>query len=267
MQPGRAFNRMKLLLLVFLLPALAGAVSDCFAQDFANGLVDAVTIEIVNRRPQPIYVAFSNRAGVPVQAAWTQSCLRFNNETRIPPGGVCRASVPTSVGPSRICASEYPTARGKSPNCFDAQRTNQTIIETNFVPALGCERGEKGCVWYDVNVTPTACTDCEWQATNCRSEDGPSYNLPVRLSCPGAPAFTCQGPIAAVGPHGAKYPANCGAPYANPNCIGGLNAACLQAYFYPMSALGACKYPTSLPQPIARCPMGETLTINFLDGQ
>jgi hypothetical protein len=264
-QQRHGFN--SVLRLVSLLLAMAeAATAQSVAQDFANGLVDAVTVEIVNHRTQPIYVAFSARSSLPAQAVWTPSCLRFNNETRIAPGGACRAFVPTSVGPSRVCASEYPTAQGKSPNCYDAQRTNQTIVETNFVPALGCERGDKGCVWYNVNVTPVDCTDCEWKTNNCNTAGGPAYNLPVNLSCPGEASFTCQGPVASIGPHNTRYPAACGAPWLNPNCVGGLNPTCLQAYFYPMSALGACKYPPSLPQPIAKCPMGKTLTINFLDG-
>lgn len=252
--------------LASLLVALAGWAPPSPAQDSAGGLIDAVSVVVVNRRTVPIYVAFSARSGFPVLPVTSPGCLRFNNETRIDPGQGCRTSVPTSVGPARICASEYPTVRGKLPNCYDAQRTNQTIIETNFVPALGCERGDKGCVWYSVNVTPADCTDCEWKKDNCSSESGPAYNLPVNLSCPGATSFTCQGPVASVGPHKARYPAACGAPYLDPNCVGGLNPSCLQAYFYPMSALGACKYSPFLPQPIAKCPQGSYLTVNFLDG-
>ncbi|MGJ0506582.1 MAG: hypothetical protein ACR652_05485 [Methylocystis sp.] len=265
MQLGPGVFRRLLLLLPFC-AALISAGAPAVAQDFANGLVDAVTVDIVNRRPVPIYVVFSSRTSLPAQASWTASCLRFNNEVRIFPGQTCRASVPTSVGPSRICASETPTAPGKSPNCYDAQRTNQTIIDTNFSLAAGCYPGQKGCVWYSVNVAPANCTDCEWQANNCRDEGGPAYNLPVRLSCAGSPSFTCRGPVAPVGAYGAKYPANCGAPYVYPNCIGGVTATCLQAYFYPMSASGACKYPATLPQPIAQCAQGQTLLVNFLDG-
>ncbi len=264
MQQRHGFRRV--LQLVSLLVAVAETVAPGRAQDFAGGLVDAVAIDVVNRRTVPIYVAFSARSSLPTQPVFGPGCLRFNNETRIDPGTGCRSYIPTSVGPARICASENPTVRGKSPSCYDAQRTNQTIVDTNFVPALGCERGDKGCVWYSVNVTPADCTDCEWKNNNCNTEGGPAYNLPVNVSCPGAPSFTCQGPVASVGPHRARYPAYCGAPYLDPNCIGGVNPSCLQAYFYPMSALGACKYPPTLPQPIAKCPQGSILTVNFLDG-
>jgi hypothetical protein len=89
--------------------------------------------------------------------------------------------------------------------------------------------------------------------------------VPVQLACSGAATFTCRGPVTSTGT-GAKYPFNCGSPFSQPSCVGGLNAACLQAYFYPMSTSGACKYPASKPQPIAQCREGETLFVIFLDG-
>lgn len=254
------FSRILTVLFALLCAAPAAA------QDFGSGLVDTGNVIVVNRRTQPIYVAFSAQPGVLGPVTWSSSCQRYNNEVRIYPGQSCRASVPASAGPARFCASEYPTPAGKAPNCFDAQRTNQTIVETNFSNGVGCYPSQKSCIWYDINVTPASCTDCEWQADNCKAQGGPAYNLPVHLACPGSPSFTCRGPIAPMGPNNTKYPSQCGLPFAAPNCIGGLNAACLQAFFFPMSTSGACKYPPTLPRPIAQCPQGEPLTVTFLDG-
>ncbi len=254
---------------VLALAAWLAPIGAASAQNFGNSLVATGDVEFFNRSPRVLFVAFSVESHLPAQISWTPSCARFNNEVRIAPGERCRASVPFSVGPARFCASEYPSPAGKTANCGPG---NRTIIEANFTSDLGCrlpgeiQSNQKNCTWYDIRVVPPNCTDCDWLSNNCRDAGGPAYNVPVALSCAGAPTFTCRGPIAPVGPYGAKYPAYCGAPYSAPNCVGGLNPTCLQAYFYPMSTSGACKYPTTLPQPNGRCPDGQTLFVTFLEG-
>jgi hypothetical protein len=250
---------------LFLLLASILPGGDAVAQNFGNDLVDTGAVDFLNRSQRALFVSFTVESGLPAPVAWSSNCPRHNKEVRIAPGQNCRASVPASAGVSRFCASEFPSPPGKAANCFEP--SNKTVIETNFASGAGCyPTSQKSCIWYDIRVVPPNCTDCDWLKDNCKDSGGPAFNVPVRLSCAGGPAFTCRGPIGPVGPYGAQYPTQCGAPSAAPNCIGGLNAACLQAYFYPMSTSGACKYPTALPQPIGQCAQGQTLFVTFLDG-
>ena len=270
------FNRLsKRIFSVFFLLALTALSGAAYAQTYGNGLIPSSSVTFVNRSANPRYVAFSVQSGNPGPVVWSSDCERFNNQIYLAPGQVCSASVPSSAGPSRFCARENPAPPGKSPSCFAAQAENLTIIGTNFTSGAGCNRSgdplgvdvvQKSCVWYEISVVPESCTNCAWYGDNCKNGGGPSYNAPVQLSCAGAPTFTCRGPIGPLGAYGAKYPQNCGAPFNQPSCIGGLNGACLQAYFFPMSTSGACKYPTDKPQPNAQCPQGQTLFVTFLDG-
>jgi hypothetical protein len=254
--------------IVFLVAALPlFAIGPARAQTYGSGLVADGSVNFTNRSARPLYVAFSVAPGRPGPVVWSAGCQRFNEQVRLAPGESCVASVPASAGPARFCAAENPEPAGKTPNCYDAQKRNQTIIETNFANGQGCRpTTQNSCVWYDVSIIPESCTNCGWLANNCKDSGGVSYNVPVQLSCRSAPSFTCRGPVAPLGVYGVKFPTNCGTPFNQPNCIGGLNGACLQAYFYPMSTSGACAYPTSKPQPNGQCQQGETLYATFLDG-
>lgn len=258
LQPGR-FARQ-----IILSAALAAMALTAHAETYPG----ASTIIVANSGQRPLYIAFSVQPGKPGPVVWSKNCERFNDQVYLPPGESCKATVQSSVGSSRFCAAENPVPPGKTPNCYAAQRDNLTMIETNFTSGNGCDpTNQSSCVWYDISIVPESCTNCEWAANNCNNSGGASYNVPVQLSCNNAMSFMCRGPIGTIGTFGAKYPVNCGTPLNQPACAGGVNAACVQAYFFPMSTAGACQYPASKPQPIAQCPQKETLVVNFLGGQ
>jgi hypothetical protein len=233
-------------------------------------LADTVTVSIVNSQAVTIYVSFTqaNTAQSPGVITWNSSgsgCLSTGTSanaayTQIKAGQTCTASVNTSSSSSRFCAS---TASAPA-NCMNAQTQHLTMVETNFEAASnsGCFNSGAACVWYDISVIPSTCTDTLWQQNQCANTGGASYNLPVTLACAGnsaEPTYTCQGPVSsAYGPE--NYPSKCGNPKATcatgtPNCSNGVSA-----YFYPMF-----DPPENTYQPNAVCVKGS-LSINFLSG-
>ena len=114
------------------------------------------------------------------------------------------------------------------------------------------------CIFYDVSVIPAHCTDDLFDAVHyyCKGTGGASYNLPVKVSCPGEPTFTCRGPVATTGAYAAAgYPSMCGTPSAS--CIGNTQS-CVNGYFSPTN-----NNPNH--QPGAYC--FGTLTMTFLQGE
>jgi hypothetical protein len=220
-----------------------------------------VTVSVTNSRPMPIYVAFTQYATVsPGMITWDSNCTVSNNQVAIAPGQTCQASVPTTVGPSRFCAFLTQVQSGTVPDCNNAQAHNQTIIETNFTTNTSnnnpCFNGPP-CVWYDISVIPSSCTDQAWAANQCEGTGGASYNLPVMLACNNEPNYLCRGPKS--GKYGtAMYPSNCGNPNATcvPPASGAAAPLCDNAYFHP----------TPVPSPNAVCLSGQTLAITFLSG-
>jgi len=102
------------------------------------------------------------------------------------------------------------------------------------------------CIFYDVNVIPAHCTDDLFDAVHyyCKGTGGASYNLPVKVSCPGEPTFTCRGPVATTGAYAAAgYPSMCGTPSAS--CIGNTQS-CVTAIFLQPTTIR-----TTNPAPIA----------------
>jgi hypothetical protein len=223
----------------------------------------AATVRVVvrNQQSQTIYVAFTLGAGQvagPIDWSNCKGSVR-NNQVAIPSGMSCLAQVPTMAGSSRFCAS---TSQMANPNCYQAQVNHQTMVETTFAAkAAGCYPTTlSSCVWYDISLIPSNCTDALWQSQSqryCSNTGGAAYNLPVQLSCQGQPTYTCQGPPAnTYGNSG--YPANCGNPSAT--CTGN-SQSCVNAYFHPMFVP-----PYNTHQPNAQCPAGSTLQIVFLAG-
>lgn len=255
-------------ILVLAALAFTPAAPPALAQNVGSGLMDASLVAFVNRSQRTLYIGFSPQPGRPAPFSWSPDCRRINGQVVLPPGESCAVSVPPSAGASRFCAMENLLPPGRTPDCFNAQRDNLTVIETNFASREGCARltddpqtSMRSCVWYDLSVAPEGCTNAAWNADRCAKSGGAAYNVPVQLFCAGQPTFTCQGPAVTTG---AKYPARCGMPGAV--CVGGVDPACQQAYFFPMSTSGPDKYPASKPQPIARCPEGQKLFVIFPDG-
>ncbi len=228
---------------------------------------NAVTVSIVNSQAGAIYVSFTTINQTPGTITWNSAgngCLNTGTNanaayTQINAGQTCTASVNTSSSSTRFCAA----ASSPPANCMNAQAQHLTMVETNFEAASnsGCF-GKGACVWYDISVIPSTCTDALWQQNRCAKTGGASYNLPVTLSCAGnssEPTYTCQGPTSrAHGPE--NYPSKCGNPNAKcatgtPNCSNGVSA-----YFYPMF-----DPPENAYQPNAVCLQGS-LSINFLSG-
>ena len=80
----------------------------------------------------------------------------------------------------------------------------------------------------DISLIPSTCTDALWKLNQCAGTGGASYNLPVQLTCPSQPTYTCQGPTSTLyGPE--NYPSNCG----NPNSWQAVPPVIPQAYFFP----------------------------------
>ena len=132
------------------------------------------------------------------------------------------------------------------------------MIETNFLPASngGCF-SQGACVWYDISVIPSTCTDSAWAANQCAGTGGASYNLPVQTTCGGTATYTCQGPQNTTwGPE--NYPSSCGNP--NATCTGN-SPGCVNAYFFPMFSGTPSKH-----QPNQGCYGGNVLGITFMSG-
>ena len=231
------------------------------ASAMAAGQATAQTVNVTvqNQQSQTIYVAFTLGNGQAPGAINWGTCTGSvsNNQVAIATGTSCNAVVPSSSGSSRFCAS---TSSMATPNCYQAQTNHQTMIETTFgAGSTNCyPTTQTSCVWYDISLIPSNCTDPLWQSQNyCSNTGGAAYNLPVQLSCQGQPTYTCQGPPGSTyGNSG--YPTNCGNPGAT--CTGN-SANCVNAYFHPMFVP-----PYSSYQPNAQCPAGATLQITFLAG-
>ena len=231
-------------------------------------LAQTVTVNIANNTGATLYVSFTqnNTGHSPGVITWNSSgsgCTGASTSanaasTQINTGQTCTASVNTSSGSSRFCA-----AKNAAPaDCMNAQTQHLTMVETNFVAGSSNCFNTPTCVWYDISVIPSTCTDTLWGQNQCANTGGASYNVPVTLSCAGnssEPTYTCQGP--ANGTYGnSNYPSQCGNPNAKcatgtPNCTNGVSA-----YFYPMF-----DSPENTYQPNAVCVKGN-LSINFLSG-
>jgi hypothetical protein len=229
---------------------LAVAEKSCNPRLASN---EHAAVTIANNRTTPIYVGFTTIDHKPGPITWGTGCSRYGTGARIAPGVTCKASVVSNAVPSRFCAAlnAVPT------DCFNAQANHQTMIETNFEPSSNPGCFNKGhCVWFDISVIPSTCTDALWKQNQCANTGGASYNLPVSLGCGGNTIYTCQGPqTKAYGP--ANYPSKCG----NPNSMCQSAPNCQNAYFYPMFVPPENKY-----QPNTVCLGGQTFVIKFLAG-
>ncbi|WP_148213047.1 hypothetical protein [Methylocella silvestris] len=221
-------------------------------------------VKITNKRDVSIFVSFttSNHKQGPI--IWGGGCEKLLPASASSAGAIggvmirkgvtCTAKVNNNAVSSRFCAAlDRPPA-----DCYNAQANHQTMVETIFEPGSNPGCFNKGyCVWFDISVIPSTCTDDLWKLNQCANTGGASYNLPVSVACGSKPVYTCQGPTS--GKYGsANYPANCGNPDAT--CSG--TPACLNAYFYPMFDPPENKY-----QPNTVCLGGQTLTLTFLPGQ
>ena len=219
----------------------------------------SVAVSVQNLQSQTLYVAFTIGATQgPGPINWG-NCAAFvkNNQAVIPSGFKCNASVATTASSSRFCASTSPMT---TPNCYQAQTNHQTMVETTFGSGSTgtCTSSSMvSCVWYDISVIPATCTDQLWKSSMCANTRGAAYNLPVALSCQGQPTYTCQGPPTSAWGN-SNYPSKCGNP--NATCVGN-TPNCVNTYFYPMFYPPENKY-----QPVAQCPAGSVLQINFLAG-
>ncbi len=229
-----------------------------------------VPVSFVNAKSSPVYVSFTidNQAQSPglIVVNPSTGCGTVTKGTNassfsIAANTTCSATVDpdqftpspgTPLGSTRFCAST-----GSAPaNCMLAQTNHQTMIETTFLsPGSACFSSTNSCVWYDISVIPSNCTNTLWTKNQCSNTGGAAYNLPVQLSCTGQPTYTCQGPVSSKWGN-SNYPSMCGNPDAtcatgSPSCQNGISA-----YFYP----------TPPQSPNAVCPNGNTLTIQFLSG-
>lgn len=210
-------------------------------------------VALVNARGTPIFVGFTTIDHKPGPITWGAGCTKSGTGARIAAGATCVARIISNGVGSRFCA----TSNAVPADCFNAQANHQTMIETNFEPSSNPGCFNKGhCVWFDMSVIPSTCTDALWKQNQCADTGGASYNLPVSLACNGNTIYTCRGP--SNNTHGpANYPSKCG----NPNAICQSAPNCQNAYFYPMFVPPENKY-----QPNAVCSSGQVLTIKFLPG-
>jgi hypothetical protein len=218
-------------------------------------------VSIVNDTGAAIYVGFAPQAGSAI--TWGAGCGKTttNSTVMLAKNATCSAAVVNSnANPgSRFCAATSLGSTGAL-NCWQAQShlPHNTLIEPNFL--LNCTFGKvtyPTCIFYDVSVIPQNCTDNLFNAANgyCKGTGGASYNLPVKVSCPGEPTFTCKGPVATSGSYAATgYPSMCGTPSAS--CIGN-SPGCVNGYFSPTNN-------NPMHQPGAYCL--RTLTMTFLAG-
>lgn len=237
--------------------ALAVKTCDTEATVLGGVATPTVSVNVTNNRATPIFVSFTLQNGTPGPIAWATNanCTTSGVGVMIAASQSCTASVDTSAGTSRFCAS-----LGWAPsNCFDAQVNHQTMIETNFEDstAPGCFNKGAPCVWYDISVIPSFCTDALWASNQCQNTGGASYNLPVAVACGGTTTFACMGPTDGTwGP--AQYPSMCGNP--NAQCVGN-QQTCVNAYFFPMFMGVPAKYQPNVP-----CLSGQVFGITFLSG-
>lgn len=211
---------------------------------------DSVTVVLTNQRSASVYVAFTQSNHAPGPITWGSGCEESGAGAQIASGATCNATVDAAAGSSRFCATESQVPA----DCYDAQTNHQTMIETTFEASTNPGCFEKGaCVWYDISVIPSNCTNDTWKQDQCANTGGAAYNLPVELWCTGQATFTCQGP--ANGNYGnANYPSNCGDP--NGTCVGNTQQ-CVNAFFYPMFGM-----PN---EPNVAC-LGAPLNVTFLAG-
>lgn len=258
---------MRLRLPVILRGLLAAIALTCLC---GGASADAIQVSITNSQSSAVHISFTNSTQSAGIVSWNPggcakpSTTAHASSATIKPGQTCVATVDSSNGSSRFCAD----SKHAPANCWDAQTNHQTLIETNFLPSTdgGCF-GQGSCVWYDISVIPSACTDELWKQDECANTGGASYNLPVSLSCAGnasMPTYVCQGPRnQTYGP--AKYPSHCGNP--NATCAVGTTQngkPCVDGvatYFYPMFVP-----PENAWQPNAVCLKGN-LAIQFLAGK
>jgi hypothetical protein len=238
-----------------LLAAQAIGTQQAAAQPQAAPQVNVVVQNLQNRT---IYVAFTLGAGQQPGSINWGNCSSYvrGNQAVLPAQAKCNTVVPATSGSSRFCASTGPMAY---PNCYLAQTNHWTMVETTFgAGTTNCYPAQASCVWYDISLIPSNCTDPLWQNQNyCSNTGGAAYNLPVQLSCPNQPTYTCQGPPGTTyGNSG--YPTKCGNPQAT--CTGN-SQNCVLAYFHPMFVPPWSKY-----QPNAQCPAGAALQITFMAG-
>lgn len=228
------------------------AVAEKACAPMALGAASARVV-LVNNRQTPLYVGFTTIDHKPGPITWGNGCIKVGSGALIRSRATCTAQVLSNAVPSRFCAAPNAVPA----DCFNAQANHQTMIETNFEPAGNPGCFNKGtCVWFDISVIPSTCTDALWKQNQCANTGGASYNLPVSLACNGNTVYTCRGPQnATYGP--ANYPSNCG----NPNSVCQSSPNCQNAYFYPMFVPPENKY-----QPNTVCLAGQTLTVTFLPG-
>ena len=107
-----------------------------------------------------------------------QRAARGRHGAQDRPGATCAAAAVYDSSESRFCAVAA-AAGTPIPNCANAQANNLTIVETTFQPAStpGCF-GKGNCVWYDISIIPSTCTDTLWKLNQCAGTGGASYNLP-----------------------------------------------------------------------------------------
>lgn len=230
------------------LKAVAAKTCNPLLQGDANS-----AISIVNSRGSPIFVGFTTINHTPGPITWGAGCTKSGTGAMIAAGATCFAKVSSNGVATRFCASTTQTPA----DCFNAQANHQTMVETNFEPGSnpGCF-GQGNCVWFDISVIPSNCTDALWSQSQCANTGGASYNLPVSLSCNNAAIYTCQGPTSTA--YGsANYPGKCGNPYSTCSST----PSCQNAYFYPMFYPPQNKY-----QPNSVCLGGQAFTVNFLSG-
>ena len=100
---------------------------------------------------------------------------------------------------SRFCGRDIARLHGIL-NCWAAQ--SHLAPQHDYRDLISCSianlatRRIRTCVFYDVSVIPS---ELHRRPVRRRKRllpgtGGASYNLPVKVSCPGEPTFTCQGP-------------------------------------------------------------------------
>ncbi len=223
------------------------------------------SVQIANGRTNAIFVAFTNSDHQLGPITWGSGCTQVAGGAVIGAGMTCSATISSSAGSTRFCAvNVFPAVlngtlaakNGVTMDCFNAQANNQTMVETTFQPNGPSCFNVGNCVWYDISIIPSTCTDALWKQNDCANTGGASYNLPVSIACGGTTYYSCKGPTS--GTYGnSNYPSNCGNP--NSRCLSG--PSCQNAYFYPMFSPPENQY-----QPNRACLGGQILTITFPSG-